>query len=318
MTGRTPRSSNRPLLQYGLFVLAVTLALVLGAVPIVASDLFRQPYSPAWQTVNDALDRLRIDPYPTGGGAPPRFPYWHDPADAGIYYRDVTLVTSDGLELAAWYVPVVRPPGAQASPSVILAHGLMDQKWTMLQLVPWLHEAGYNVMMFDFRGHGESDKEPTTIGRLEARDIQVALDWLETEGVGERVGGLGMSLGAAALVNTAAQDPRLDALVLDSLFATWADTDFARDYRLAPDWQVPDVPSPVELLPQVHLPVFIIHGTADILTQEAHAYRLYDAANEPKTVWVNDSGHAWSAWTYPELYRDKVLAFFDEYLATAR
>lgn len=318
MTGQPARKPNRLLLQYGLFVLAVTLVLILAAVPIIASDLFRQPYSPAWATINDVLDRLRIDPYPTGGGAPPRFPYWRDPADAGIYYRDVTLVTSDGLELAAWYVPVVRPSGPQASPSVILAHGLMDQKWTMLQLVPWLHKAGYNVMMFDFRGHGESDKEPTTIGRLEIRDIQAALNWLEAEGVGERVGGLGMSLGAAALVNTAAKDPRLDALVLDSLFASWADTDFAQDYRLPPDWLVPDVPSPVQLLPQVHRPVFIIHGTADILTQEAHAYRLYEAANEPKAIWINDSGHAWSAWTYPELYQEKVLAFFDEYLAPAR
>ncbi|RPI50918.1 MAG: alpha/beta hydrolase [Chloroflexi bacterium] len=318
MTGRMPLRLNRPLVQYGLFVLAVTVTLALAAVPIVASDLFRQPYSPGWQTVNEALDRLRIDPYPTGGGVPPRFPYWRDPADAGIYYRDVTLVMSDGLELAAWYVPAVRPPAPQASPSVVLAHGLMDQKWTMLQLVPWLHEAGYNVMLFDFRGHGESDKEPTTIGRLEVRDIQAALDWLEGEGVGEHVGGLGMSLGAAALVNTAAQDARLDALVLDSCFATWADTDFARDYRLPPDWLVPDVPSPVALLPQVHRPVFIIHGTADILTQEAHAYRLYDAANEPKAVWINDSGHAWSAWTYPELYRENVLAFFAEHLAAPR
>jgi len=315
VTGRPPRGLNRPLLQYGLFVLALALVLVLAAVPIVASDLFRQPYSPAWETVNQALDRLRIDPYPVGGGAPPRFPYWRDPADAGIYHRNVTLVTADGLALAAWYVPAVRPPGPQGSPSIILTHGLMDQKWTMLQLVPWLHEAGYHVMMFDFRGHGESDKEPTTIGRLEVRDVQAALDWLEAEGVGDQVGGLGMSLGAAALVNTAAQDPRLDALVLDSLFASWADTDFARDYRLPPDWLVPGVPSPVELLPDVHLPVFIIHGTADILTQEAHAYRLYEVANEPKEVWINDSGHAWSAWTYPELYRDKVLSFFDEHLA---
>lgn len=299
-----------PPMQYGVFIVVVAVSLVLAAIPIIASDLFRQPYSPAWQAINQTLDRLHIDPYPTGGGAPPRFPYWRDPADASIYYRDVTLATSDGLKLAAWYVPAVQPPGPQASPSIILAHGLMDSKWTMLQLVPWLHEAGYNVLAFDFRGHGDSDKEPTTIGRLEVRDVQGALDWLEGEGVGERIGGLGMSMGAAALVNTAAQDSRLDALVLDSLFATWSETDFARDYRLPPDWLVPDVPSPVMTISQVHAPVFIIHGTADILTDETHAYRLYNAANEPKSLWINDSGHAWSAWTYPVLYREMALAFF--------
>ena len=301
---------SRARVLYSLFLLGMALALALATVPIAASDLFRQPYSPLWDTVNDALDLFQINPYPTGGGAPPRFPYWRDPADAFIYYRDVTLTTADGVSLAAWYVPAVGQRSAATRPTVLLAHGLLDRKGTMLNLLPWLHRAGYNVMMFDFRGHGASDKRPTTIGRKEALDVQAALDWLEAEGVGGSVGGLGMSLGAAALVNAAAQDARLDALVLDSLFADWSDTDFARDYRLPPDWLVPDVPSPVDIMPDIHMPILLIHGTADILTDVQHAERLYAAANEPKELWINDSGHAWSAWTYPELYRQKVLGFF--------
>jgi fermentation-respiration switch protein FrsA (DUF1100 family) len=67
-------------------------------------------------------------------------------------------------------------------------------------------------------------------------------------------------------------------------------------------------------MPRIHVPVFIIHGTADILTHEEHAYRLYNAANEPKQIWINDSGHAWSAWTYPEIYEEKVLAFLESAL----
>jgi fermentation-respiration switch protein FrsA (DUF1100 family) len=122
-------------------------------------------------------------------------------------------------------------------------------------------------------------------------------------------------LGASALVNTAVQDERLDALILDSLFADWGETDFAKGYRLPPDWLVPGVPSPEDLMPLIHVPVFIIHGTADILTHEEHAVRLYEAANEPKEIWINDSGHAWSAWTYPELYQEKVLAFLDAALS---
>ncbi len=305
---------NRSRVLYSLFLLGVVLALVLAAVPIAASDLFRQPYSPAWDTVHDVLDLFQINPYPTGGGAPPRFPYWRDPADAFIYYRELTLTTADGVELAAWYIPAISGGPASQHPTVLLAHGLLDRKGTLLNLVPWLHGAGYNVMMFDFRGHGASDKRPTTIGREEALDVQAALDWLEAERVGGSVGGLGMSLGAAALVNAAAQDSRLDALVLDSLFADWSDTDFARDYRLPPDWLVPNVPSPVEHMPEIHAPVLIIHGTADILTKVNHALRLYEAANEPKTLWINDSGHAWSAWTYPALYQQKVLDFFAESL----
>lgn len=305
---------NRQRGFYVSFLLSVVVVLFLSAVPIAASDLFRQPYSPAWDTVYDFLDLFQIDPFPTGGGAPPRFPYWRNPADAFLYYRGVTLTTADGVNLSAWYVPAAGPEPSATYPTILLAHGLLDRKETVLHLVPWLHEAGYHVMLFDFRGHGASDKRPTTIGREEARDIQAALDWLEAEGVGGSVGGLGMSLGAAALVNAAAQDPRLDALVLDSLFADWSDTDFARDYRLPPDWLVPDVPSPVDLVPKIHSPILIIHGTADILTRINHAQRLYAAANEPKQLWINDSGHAWSSWTYRLVYQEKVLAFFRESL----
>ncbi|MGD8398462.1 MAG: alpha/beta fold hydrolase, partial [Anaerolineae bacterium] len=288
-------SRRRLYLRQALFFLAIVIIVALAAVPIVASDLFRQPYSPMWRHINRALDLLSIDPYPTGGGQPPRFPYWSDPADAEIYYRDVTLTTDDGVELAAWYVPAAGQMAPETSPSIILAHGLMDRKATMIQIVPWLHEAGYNVILVDFRGHGESEKLPTTIGREEALDIIAVLDWLEVEGVADRVGGLGMSLGAASLINAASQDSRLDALVLDSLFADWGDTDFARDYRLSPDWLVPGVPRPIDIITSLHIPVFIIHGTADILVDERHAYRLYDAAHEPKQLWINDSGHAWSA-----------------------
>jgi fermentation-respiration switch protein FrsA (DUF1100 family) len=70
----------------------------------------------------------------------------------------------------------------------------------------------------------------------------------------------------------------------------------------------------VDLLPDVHVPVFIIHGTSDILTHADHAQRLYDAANEPRQIWINDSGHAWSAWTYPEDFQRKVFSFLESAL----
>jgi alpha-beta hydrolase superfamily lysophospholipase len=302
---------RRPRLRYAVFVILFALILVAAAVPIYASDIFRQPYSPVWDVIDRTLARFDLTYNPAGGGAPPQWPTWRTPADANLYYRDLTLTTRDGVNLSAWYVPVVK----DGAPTVVLAHGLLGSKVGMLRFVPWLHDAGYNVMLLDFRGHGESDPRPSSIGPDEVMDIQAVLDWLDLEGVGDRVAGLGLSLGASALVNTAVQDERLDALILDSLFADWGETDFAKGYRLPPDWLVPGVPSPEDLMPLIHVPVFIIHGTADILTHEEHAIRLYEAANEPKEIWINDSGHAWSAWTYPELYQQKVLDFLDGVLS---
>ena len=308
---------SKPWTQYVAFILLVVLLLIAAAIPIIASDIFRQPYSPIWDVIHRTLARFDLSYNPPGGGAPPKWPYWRTPADAHIYYRDLTLTTADGLDLSAWYVPAFElnrghiEPEGESAPTVLLGHGLLGSKRGMLRFVPWFHEAGYNVMLLDFRGHGDSDQAPSSIGPDEVMDIQAALDWLEAEGAGDRVAGLGLSLGASALVNTAVQDERLDALILDSLFADWGDTDYAEDYRLSPDWLVPGVPSPEELMPSIDVPVFIIHGTADILTHEDHAHRLYAASNEPKEIWINDSGHAWSAWTYPEMYRHKVLDFLE-------
>jgi pimeloyl-ACP methyl ester carboxylesterase len=298
-------------LQYVVFVLVFALILVAAAVPIYASDIFREPYSPVWDVINRTLARFQLTYNPSGGGAPPQWPFWRTPADANLYYRDLTLTTRDGVHISAWYVPAAE----DGAPTVLLAHGLLGSKVGMLRFIPWLHDAGYNVMLLDFRGHGDSDPRPSSIGPDEVMDIQATLDWLEEEGAGDRVAGLGLSLGASALVNTAVQDERLDALILDSLFADWGETDFAKGYRLPPDWLVPGVPSPEDLMPFIHVPVFIIHGTADILTHEEHALRLYEAANEPKEIWINDSGHAWSAWTYPELYQQKVLDFLGRSLS---
>jgi len=302
---------SKPWTQYIAFILLVVLLLIAAAIPIIASDVFRQPYSPIWDVIHRTLARFDLSYNPPGGGAPPKWPFWRTPADAQIYYRDLTLSTADGLELSAWYVPAF----GEEAPTVLLAHGLLGSKVGMLRFVPWLHDAGYNVMLLDFRGHGGSDQRPSSIGPDEVLDIQAALDWLEAEGAAGQVAGLGMSLGASALVNTAVQDGRLDALILDSLFADWGDTDYAEGYRLPPDWLVPGVPSPEDLMPSIHVPVFIIHGTADILTHEEHAYRLYAAANEPKEIWINDSGHAWSAWTYPDVYQQKVLDFLSRALS---
>jgi len=302
---------TRASVLYVAFVALALLLVALAFVPILASDLFRQPYHSLWPTINRTLARLRIDYNPPGGGIPPRYPSWRDPADAFLFFREMTLTTADGVDLDAWYVPAQ----ATGAPTVLLTHGLLGNKWLFLRLVPWLHDAGYNVMLFDFRGHGKSAERPTTVGRQEVLDVQAALDWLEAEEAGSRVAGLGTSLGAVALVNTAVKDDRLDALILDSMFAEWSDVDYAEDYRLPPDWLVPDVPAPVELLPQIHAPVFVIHGTADLLTNVDHAYRVYAAANEPKQLWINDSGHAWSAWTYPDIFQARVLDFLDRALS---
>ena len=62
-------------------------------------------------------------------------------------------------------------------------------------------------------------------------------------------------------------------------------------------------------------PGYVSLGKLVLATTKDHAHRLYQAANEPKEIWINDSGHAWSAWTYPDRYQQKVLDFLARALA---
>ena len=90
---------SKPWTQYVVFILLVVLILIAAAVPIIASDLFRQPYSQLWDVIHRTMARFDYSYNPPGGGSAPKWPFWRTPADAHIYYRDLTLTTADGLEL---------------------------------------------------------------------------------------------------------------------------------------------------------------------------------------------------------------------------
>ena len=83
------------------------------------------------------------------------------PADLGIGYEDVTFTTEDGVTLSGWLIPAARKTRA----SVVLMHGYSWNRLPWLAgFVPWLQRR-YNVLQFDFRGHGSSDDQSGVRGR---------------------------------------------------------------------------------------------------------------------------------------------------------
>ncbi len=103
------------------------------------------------------------------------------PADVGLEYREVTLESTDGVPLAAWWV---SPPNESSPSAAVLVHGWEGDK-SNLQVVETARvyaRAGYGVLMLDLRGHGGSGGERRTLGYKETRDVHGALSWLEEEG----------------------------------------------------------------------------------------------------------------------------------------
>ena len=108
---------------------------------------------------------------------PARIPLTHTPDDLGIaQWEDVRFRSSDGLELAGWYLPP-DPNGDGAT--VICLHGARNQREEMLAQGAMLHRHGYGALLFDMRAHGESEGEVSTLGYAEVEDLRGAVAYLQ-------------------------------------------------------------------------------------------------------------------------------------------
>lgn len=136
------------------------------------------------------------------------------------------LTASDGARIAGWYIPAGNQGGPTA-PTIVLAHADGANKSEMLEWANPLH-ATYNLVLFDFRNHGQSSGEVTTMGVREVGDLRVVLDWLEEAKRPTSIAVLGVSMGGVAAINEAASDSRVAAVILDSTHATLANALQAR------------------------------------------------------------------------------------------
>ncbi len=230
----------------------------------------------------------------------PMKPLIRTPADVGLAYRDIALTAADGTQLAAWWLPTQAP----ARGSILFLHGNAENISTHLASVYWLPAAGYQVLLLDYRGFGNSAGKP----RLPAvyTDIYAALDWLATEPAaqGRPLYLLGQSLGAALGGYLAGADPavrtRFSAVVLDSGFARydWIARDIAAKSWLTWLLQWPiawSMPRGHDLVDQVGnispVPLLLIHGTRDQIVDYRHAQALFAAAQPPRCLLSYDGPH---------------------------
>ncbi len=124
-------------------------------------------------------------------------------------FKDVTLHTADGIQLAGWYHPPVN--GAV----ILLLHGAGGSRESMRPHAEMLVKHGYGVLAFDLRGHGQSQGKTNRLGWQGTPDVGAAVAFLkEQEGI-ERIGGVGSSMGGEVLLGAAAEYPEIQAIVAD-------------------------------------------------------------------------------------------------------
>ncbi len=301
------RSRHRNRRYWRNLALAVLLALVSGGCLIALFLAF---------VLIDNMGRLL---------EPPRTPLTQKPSDYGItIYRDVTLTSSDGITLRGWYIP------SQNGAAVILAHGYVDNRQFLLPEAAFLTRAGYGVLLFDFRGHGDSGSATATLGDHERRDLRAALDFvaLQPDIDPDRIGGLGFSMGAATLVEVAAEDERLRAVVIESSYATLDDViqqrlnlpGVLRDplIRVFEQRENADLDAvrPVDELCQISpRPVLLIYGDQDDVLPPGSQQQMFAAACTSTEMWlIHGVGHIYYRDHHTADYEARVLAFFAQAL----
>ncbi len=132
------------------------------------------------------------------------------PAELGLAFENVAFPASDGLLLRGWWIPV--PDSERA---IIQLHGHGGSMDPDIQYVPAWHAAGFNVLMFDFRGHGRSQGNTSTFGYLERYDVQGAIRFLKEEKGIRWIALVGFSLGGMVAIVAAPVCPEVNAVVSD-------------------------------------------------------------------------------------------------------
>jgi dipeptidyl aminopeptidase/acylaminoacyl peptidase len=237
----------------------------------------------------------------------------------GIEFQEVELITEDGVKLSAWYTP---PKNGAV---ILVAHGYGAARTEHYHALFASH--GYGVLAWDFRAHGQSGGEFSSLGYYEILDARSALEFALAQPGVEHIGAWGGSMGAVTMIRAAARYPEIEALVADSPFVTLEEEMnlrvpvpvmrslirvFAgRQTGVSVDWVRP-LDDIVSISPR---PVFLIQGMGDGVIPLDSAQRLYDAAGEPRQLWIeNDVPHLNMYAYYETRYTKRVIKFFDEYL----
>ncbi len=202
--------------------------------------------------------------------------------------RDVSLPTSDGLRLGAWYVPA---PDSGPGVTVLVANGNGGDRSMRAPLADALAAHGLGVLLFDYRGYGGNPGSPSEEGL--ARDVRAARRFLVEQAgvVPARLVYLGESLGSAVVVRLAAEHPPA-GLVLRSPFVDLASVGRVHYPYLPVGLLLRDRFPLVEPLRRVEAPVVVVYGTDDEIVPASQSRAVAEAAPHlVREVAVDGAGH---------------------------
>ncbi|MBE2224894.1 MAG: alpha/beta hydrolase [Anaerolineae bacterium] len=217
------------------------------------------------------------------------------PADLGLSYEAVSIKTGDNLLLSAWYFPANNPTHI-----LMYCHGNAGDIRDWSYAMPPFLEMGCSVLLFDYRGYGQSQGKPSESGLY--LDGESVWGWVEEKAEEEGITAviLGKSLGSAIAIHVASQTPP-GSLILDSAFTSMREIALTVTPWL-PDAMLPELYESLKIAPKLTCPTLVIHGRNDTLVPLAHGQALYNAMTCPKTLTIIDGADHNNLSNYPDYY----------------
>lgn len=244
------------------------------------------------------------------------FPTHDEPATPGTWgfkYETVNFAAADGTQLHGWFIPG-RSGKTQAKATVVFSHGNAGAIGHHLGFVMWFAEAGYNVLMYDYRGFGKSAGWATRRGVINDAKAAFAYAGKRIDVDARRLISYGHSLGGATSV-TALGETRvagLRAVVVDGAFASYKTMARIVAGQLGADLVSDDL-SPRDFIAKLSpVPLLVVHGTRDEVVPVAQGRELYQNAREPKTLFEVKTGrHGDSLARDHGAFRKRTLAWLE-------
>jgi len=242
--------------------------------------------------------------------------------------QNVKIKTVDNITLSGI---IIKRPKAKAN--LLLCHGYRSSKELMYGYIDLFPD--FNMMLFDFRAHGQSEGKLISIGCHEFKDVSASAEFMKTslraqDGTQLPLIALGISMGAASIIKAASLEPNIcDALIIDSTFSDLHKIMIKgfsikaglpyypffpilrRIFESVADCKICEM-NPAKCVEKITKPIFFIHSCNDNFISPKHGMRLYEHASLSRyaKIWIAPKcRHGWLHSYYSDIYKKKVNGF---------